>query len=71
MGGNAHQFLLAHHQNGSVPLQIDALSTLYYLEAFDCDVFLVGEAEADKVEHFGNFIRVLVGINQATSDAIW
>ena len=48
----AYQCRLVDEEDARVGLEVDARRFSHYVQAFDCDVCFVGEAEAYEVEHF-------------------
>lgn len=51
--GRVYQLLLVHEQDRRIGFEVDPLGPLDDLQPLDGDVLLVGQAEADKVEHAG------------------
>lgn len=59
-GCYSHQLLLVDQEDGSVGLEIDSVCLLDDLKSFDRDVFLVGQTEADNIEHIGSHRQLSV-----------
>lgn len=50
-GGRRYEFSLVNHEDAGICFKVDAGAFLDDLESGNGDVFFVGEAEADEVEH--------------------
>lgn len=60
--GETHKLFLVDQQDSCVSLEIDALGFAHDFKAFDGDVFLVGQTEADYVQHPVYLLYTLFGV---------